>query len=211
MGSPSLAAVVGSVDIDYAQFPASFHENIVDVESESKEEIMDMAIMVQERVQHWISIRGKCPKQVVFYRDGLSESQFEMCCNNELPRITEGIRAAIQAAPNTGANFDNPPLPKILLICTIKRHHTRFYAPTRVQKDYDLFNSKGNPLPGVVVDNHVTYGEGRDFFLYSHASILGTSKPIHYVVLENQLDANLEEIATMVSSHSITSLAHGRT
>lgn len=46
----------------------------------------------------------------------------------------------------------------------------------------------GNPKCGLVVDQGVTYKDGYDFYLQSHAVIQGTARPAHYVVLVDELN-----------------------
>src|SRR6185312_13638739 len=68
-----------------------------------------------------------------------------------------------------------------------KRHHTRFY-PMK-QEDTDR---KGNCKPGLVVERTITHPYLFDFFLQSHSSLQGTSRPTHYHVLldENHIAAD---------------------
>jgi eukaryotic translation initiation factor 2C len=161
------------------------------------EEIMDLAFMVQERLMTYEKRRNKFPRKLIFYRDGLSEAQLDMCLANELPRIRQGITNAKKGRTHVAD-------PQLMLICTIKRHHTRFFqdpATTRGKgrPDPDLFFDSGNPLPGCMVSGDVTFGENRDFFLISHEAIKGTARPTHYVVLVNDSNERLNDIAAMVS------------
>lgn len=149
--------------------------------------------MICERVEYWIRRNRRLPQKLVIYRDGLSEEQFDMCRTIELPKIKAGVTRALL---NTGTQGS----PKILLICTVKRHHTRFFQDENGTFN-QVFDNNGNPLPGCMVNNTVTIGDGNDFFLYSHATIQGTAKPTHYVVLEDELGETLNNIAVMVSPH----------
>ena len=61
------------------------------------------------------------------------------------------------------------PLPKMLVVTTQKRHHTRFY-----QEPGDTsgaFDKNGNPLPGFTVDTQIVSKENFDFYNVSHACI----------------------------------------
>jgi Piwi domain len=197
-GAPSIAAVVGSVDECFAQFPASLRVNPrLDVvpgrpHASVNERITELDRMVAERIRRYTDRRGKFPKKLIFFRDGLSEAQLDMCRNQELPLIREGITQA------KGDSTDIPD-PQILLICTVKRHHKRFFSD---QNDLGngtmLFDQNGNPRPGCMIDNTVVNEAGKDFFLYSHSAIKGTAKPTHYVVLHNDNNHSLNHIAAMV-------------
>jgi hypothetical protein len=68
-----------------------------------------------------------------------------------------------------------------------KRHHTRFF-PTD-ERDIDR---TGNCPSGTVVETTVVHPFEFDFYLKSHPSLQGTSRPTHYHVLldENRFDAD---------------------
>ena len=68
--------------------------------------------------------------------------------------------------------------PKITMIIVGKRHHVRFF--TKEPRDADR---SGNCPAGLIVDNQVTSPVEFDFYLQSHAGLLGTSRPAHYNVL----------------------------
>ena len=220
--APNVAAVVASYDEHFAQWPTSLQPNPLDNNGEpkeSREEMIDLTKMVKERLCKYMTERGVLPRKLIFFRDGLSEEQFQKTCmDKEYPQIT----AAIHQIYNTsGKPADSKPpdvqaphgkslklkpveekpvgLPKVLLICAVKRRHTRFFPNTKV-KPTKVVDVNGNPQPGTVVDNVVTRGEGQDFFLISHHSLLGTARPTHYVILKNELGASLEEVEQMVST-----------
>jgi eukaryotic translation initiation factor 2C len=205
-GAPSIAAVVGSVDRHFAQFPASLKMNPrtqfpnPDIpHGMPQEEIQPLHTMVEERIASYVERRETFPTKIIFFRDGLSEAQLDMCRNNELPRIRQGIATARTKA-------GNPPAPQVLLICTIKRHHTRLFRTNR-QRDDERFFPHGNPLPGCLVQSDVTFGEDKDFFLISHEALQGTAKPCHYVVLANDNNESLEDIAAMVGPTTVSTQA----
>lgn len=45
-----------------------------------------------------------------------------------------------------------------------------------------------NPLPGTIVDKHITRSEMYDFFLVAQAVRQGTVSPIHFVVLKDDFN-----------------------
>jgi hypothetical protein len=80
-----------------------------------------------------------------FYRDGVSESQFKICVNEEVPQIRKAYREL---------GGDDGQL-KITLIIVGKRHHTRFF-PTQTSQSYPFGKEKrinGNLKPGLLVDS----------------------------------------------------------
>ena len=91
-----------------------------------------------------------------FFRDGVSEGQFEMVLNKEISAIQ-------RACQSLQADYE----PLITYFVAQKRHHTRFF-PTQNSKDH-LRN--GNVLPGTVVDTDITHPTVSSFYLASHEGI----------------------------------------
>jgi hypothetical protein len=271
-GAPSVAAVVGNVDDQFAQWPASLRTNPVDPlerqprrfkekrnpqqsmtntqtrmqgsqkpgiapgeakvrgtkieqkipakddedaikaaakakegqeKKHAKEMVAELEDMAYERLLAWSDMHGGLlPEKVIVYRDGLSEGQFSICLRDELPKIQAALkRLTDERGPGTEPGAT---LPKIMLICAVKRHHTRFFPLDKNPDDksqigHDRSGYNENPRPGTCVHERVTYGRGDDFFLISQAAIQGTARPIHYVVLFNETSHPTSEIAHMVS------------
>ncbi|KAK0898784.1 hypothetical protein LTR02_010003 [Friedmanniomyces endolithicus] len=88
--TPSIAAVVGSADDQFMQFPGSMR-----LQRGSKEDIADLSGMVKERLLEWASRHNKTlPKKVLFYRDGVSESQYDILRRRELPQVQIAMNEA---------------------------------------------------------------------------------------------------------------------
>jgi eukaryotic translation initiation factor 2C len=100
--------------------------------------------MVKERVMAWNSrsassrpksIKYSVPNLIMFYRDGVSDTQYGMVYDHELSQIEEGWRAAVnELVEETSRNdptFDKiknrPNDVKIVAVVVTKRHHTRFF------------------------------------------------------------------------------------
>jgi hypothetical protein len=132
--------------------------------------------MLGSRLTLWRNKSRAYPENILVYRDGVSEGQYEDVLDMELPQL----RAACEKL--------YPPLdtkkglPRITIIIVGKRHHTRLYATKFDQTDFS-----GNPKPGTVIDRGVTEAGSWDFFLQSHAAIQGTAKPAHYFVLHEEI------------------------
>ena len=65
-GTPSIAAVVSSVNAQYAQWPGSIR-----CQETKKEMVCDLQEMMEERLEFWIKEnKGMCPRKILIYRDG---------------------------------------------------------------------------------------------------------------------------------------------
>jgi len=181
--APSVAAMVANRDHECGQWPAVWALNERDPKTDKiREQVIDIGSMVRTHLQRWKARHNnEWPTRIVLYRDGLSEGQFAMCRQEEITKIKDMLRKC--------ATFDKVDCPPLLVVCTIKRHHTRF-APGENQTS-TMLDTKNNPVHGSVFYDKVTYGEGRDFFLVSHTTLQGTTRAIHYVVLHNEIDGHL--------------------
>jgi len=103
--------------------------------------------------------------------DGVSEGQFKQVLEQEVPRL----KAAFADA-GLGGKI------KLTVIVVGKRHHVRFFPTAQ-----NFSDKSGNCRAGTVIDKDVTHPTEFDFYLQSHAGLLGTSRPAHYNVL---LDEN---------------------
>lgn len=165
---PSVAAVCASHD------PQAFKYNIqIRLQPPRVEIIQDLEVIMREQLKYFYGITGYKPERIIFYRDGVSEGQFFEVLNNEVNAIR---RACISLNPEYK--------PKVTFLVVQKRHHTRFF-PTK-KEDEDGKNH--NVPPGTVVDRTITHPIELDFFLVSHASIQGVSRPTKYHLLWNDDD-----------------------
>src|SRR5579862_219749 len=90
---PSLATVTGSIDKYATRYVAAARN-----QTAGQEIIEDLASMVSFCVSEYV--KSHCPpgqprmlpEKIIFYRDGVSEGQFEKVLKEELPKIREGIQ-----------------------------------------------------------------------------------------------------------------------
>ncbi|TGO08681.1 hypothetical protein BTUL_0196g00050 [Botrytis tulipae] len=172
---PSIAGVVPSFDFNFCHFAASAR-----LQSNNEEFISDLGGMLKERLElYQKKNQGKRPLNILFYRDGVSESQFGMVLTQELPQIEKACKEFTenQGKPNI----------RITLLVVTKRHHTRFFPPK-------LNKSTKNISGGLVVDKHIMNPNQMSFFLQSHDSPLGTARSAHYTVIANQCELTLEQL-----------------
>ncbi|KAF2800170.1 Piwi-domain-containing protein [Melanomma pulvis-pyrius CBS 109.77] len=177
--SPSIAGVVASVDVDFAQYPASLR-----TQEGRKEMVTELEEMVMERLRLWQKRNKGLPNKVIVYRDGVSEGQYRVVMEQEYPAFVRAFDKLYGAAPKH---------PKISIIVVGKRHHTRFY--NTVGQDSD--GRTGNPKPGTVVDRGITGEKQFDFYLMAHQGLQGTAKPAHYVVIKDENKFAADELQNL--------------
>ncbi|KAG0045010.1 hypothetical protein BGZ83_009745 [Gryganskiella cystojenkinii] len=161
---PSIACVVGSMDRNAARYSATIR-----VQAARTETITDLGDMTIELLKSFFQSSGQKPERIVFYRDGVSESQFAEVLQMEV--------AALKAACH---RLDPNYNPSVTFVVVQKRHHTRFFPMKREEGD-----RLGNCKPGTVIDQTIVHPFEYDFYLQSHGGLLGTSRPAHYYVLHD--------------------------
>lgn len=142
------------------------------------------------------------PKNILFYRDGVSESQFPMVRKDELPEIRSACNE-FATAYRLGKWS-----PKITLVVCTKRHQTRFFGPESKDEQAEkaaLLDDNGGFMPGLVVDDpSVRLPYYFDFFLQSHKTLQGTARPCHYFVIENQMGLDADTLQEIVSCETFS-------
>ncbi|KAK3945563.1 ribonuclease H-like domain-containing protein [Diplogelasinospora grovesii] len=169
--APSMVGLVSSIDSDLAQWPALAWAN------PPKQEMAEsLESKFQSRLELWRSQqknKGQLPENIIIFRDGVSEGQFNKVLEVELPRLRKACMNLYKASAQ----------PRIALIVSVKRHQTRFF-PT--DPAHATHRSK-SPKEGTVVDRGVTSVRYWDFFLQAHVSLQGTARPAHYTVLLDEI------------------------
>ncbi|BFG20779.1 hypothetical protein CerSpe_070530 [Prunus speciosa] len=137
---PSIAAVVSS-----RNWPSiSHYRAAVRTQSPRVEMIASLFKPVSDKDDEGIirellkdfyaSSKGRKPDQIIIFRDGVSESQFNQVLNVELDQIIQACKF-----------LDERWSPKFMVIVAQKNHHTKFFQ-TR---------SPENEPPGTIIDNKV--------------------------------------------------------
>lgn len=157
---PSLAACIGSLDPKLARYAVSVRAQVnIDEKKQSVEIILDLKAMVRELLLAFYTNTKKLkPEKIIFYRDGVSEGQFETVRDHEVRCIRLACRS-LQADYEPGLTF----------ILVQKRHHTRFMPEN---PSHGVGPCKNVP-PGTTVDTAVTDFKKFDFYLCSHLGLKG--------------------------------------
>ncbi|KAG5530005.1 hypothetical protein RHGRI_030390 [Rhododendron griersonianum] len=144
----SLAVVVASMDWPN---PSKYRVELA-WQTAGVEIISSMEMLIRNQLIAFQKINNCLPKHIIFYRDGVGESQFGVVKSQEV----EGIRTACSSL------YKEEDIPRLTFLVVQKRHNTRFFAVSPKTKN-------GNVLPGTVVDTRVCT-TAFDFYLFSHLS-----------------------------------------
>ncbi|VVC24908.1 Hypothetical protein CINCED_3A021441 [Cinara cedri] len=168
---PSVAAVAASHDLTGSQYNMEWR-----LQSPKVEIIQDLEDIVHKQLLKYKEKTNTVPKKIFYFRDGVSEGQFLQLLDYELVAIRRAcLRLNIKYQPS------------ITFLVVQKRHHTRIFP--RHPKDMD---GKFQNVPsGTIIDTQITHPTEVDFYLCSHASIQGTSRPTKYHLIWD--DSNFTE------------------
>ena len=122
---------------------------------------------------------GKLPSQIIFYRDGVGEGMYEIVGNKEIAQLEETCKEIYNKELLTS--------PKITFIIAQKRTHFRSFLQDNSGTVY-------NPYSGTMISKMVVDKGKPNFYLFSHDSTAGTSKPTHYVILRNDTGRTIEQL-----------------
>ncbi|UKZ72568.1 hypothetical protein TrVFT333_000200 [Trichoderma virens FT-333] len=145
--APSVAGMVASIDHKLGQWPA-----ILSIQPKGRQEMVaDLTEMLKSRLRLWRQ-KGKhseLPENILVYRDGVSEGQYQLVLDQELPLLRAACREMYPASDQKKG------LPRLTVAIVGKRHHTRFYPTTVADADKGGIPNLGTARPGhyyVVLD-----------------------------------------------------------
>lgn len=182
--APSISAVVANVDEHLCQWPGSIR-----VQTGRQEMVESLKDMVKERLELWkVRNGGKLPNNIVLYRDGVSEGQYALVLEHELPCFEQAFEEMYGARNKW---------PKMSIIVVGKRHHTRFYPTAADHADGAGNRPSSNPVPGTIVDRGIAGRILAEFWLQAHQGLQGTARPAHYVVIKDDIGFGADALQTM--------------
>lgn len=171
---PSIVGVVASHDLNGTKYNMQYR-----LQTAKLETIDDMQNIMTQHLNIFKSFNGSMPDHVIYFRDGVSDGQFPFIKQIEV----NAMRAACKQL-----NCQ----PKFTVLIVVKRHHTRFFP-----KKSDGEGKFNNTRAGTVVDQTICHPNEVQFFLVSHKSIQGTSKPTRYNVIIDDAKINIDDIQAM--------------
>ncbi|XP_074358310.1 protein argonaute 16-like [Apium graveolens] len=188
LDAPSIAAVVGSHTWPLisryraaVRTQSSKAKMIESLFKPSSNGVDDDGIM-RELLNEFEKTNGRNPSQIVVFRDGVSESQFNQIINNELGQMKKAYEY------RSGGN-----LPKFTLIVAQKNHRTKLFRAG---------STNDTVPPGTVVDTNIVHPINYDFYLCSQAGVIGTARPAHYHVLVDEIGFSPDDLQNLIHSLS---------
>ncbi|KAL9121776.1 MAG: hypothetical protein Q9187_001664 [Circinaria calcarea] len=180
---PSMAALTVSMDALCLRYAAACETNGHRVEMITTS---NMEQMLMPLFRNWMETvgQGRKPAHVIYFRDGVSEGQYQHVMQQEV-RDLKRVWTALFGNDNRVLKDI-----KFTVIVASKRHHIRFFP----QKG----DNNGNPQPGTLVEKDVTHPFEYDFYLNSHSAIQGTARPTHYHVLMDEMDMSASDLQNMI-------------
>ncbi|KIN94493.1 hypothetical protein M404DRAFT_168168 [Pisolithus tinctorius Marx 270] len=160
MDQPSVASLVFSFDMD-----ASRYEALTCIQRPRLEIIEDLGSMVKTAVNLFGSRNKTPPQRLILFRDGLSEGEYAQAAEREIQAIKDAMDALWTERKV------NRPKPLLTYIVVGKKNEG---------------DKSGNCPAGFVADKGVGNPMAQDFYLQSHGGLLGTSRPSHYIILEDE-------------------------
>lgn len=180
---PSVVGVVSSHDTYGFQYNKCWR-----LQDPKQEMISEFDDILREHLQYFEKINGRLPEVILYFRDGVSEGQFQQVLTIELNAMYRGCqyyRAGYK--------------PKITFIVVQKRHHTRFFPPPNSPLGKN--DPKNNNVPpGTIVDQEITHPNECQFYLVSHQSIQGVAKPTKYCLLKDDSNFSIDELQAVTYS-----------
>lgn len=88
--APSVAGMVASTDKNLGQWPGTLR-----TQRSRQEEVSDLKVMLMTHLDHWIKIgkHSQLPENILVYRDGVSEGQYDMVLTKEVQQLREACKA----------------------------------------------------------------------------------------------------------------------
>jgi len=165
----SVVGFCASIDSDFTKFYSQAHVQ----DEEGQELVYVMGDLMRNALEEYQSVNKRLPEMIVFYRDGVGESQTALIMDVELPAIQECF-AGFQ---ENGAQY----APKFTEILVNKRIDDRFFL-----------NRKFNPEPGTMIYSDVV-SDNFEFLLIPHKVTVGTVTPTKYFVITDSTGMTLDQ------------------
>jgi len=193
----SIAGVVASVNHNLSRYYST-----VAIQKSGQEIIDALKVAFMEALVQYYEVNNKWPKDIVVFRDGVSDGQFDVVEKHEAQQFIRTFAHVAGSSCSAAGGSDESAgassasglqrklagmIPKdykpgFSFIIVQKRINTRLFATRGAvgtpAQQYD------NPPAGTVLDHTVTRFKFKDFFLIPQVVTQGTVTPTHFVVIK---------------------------
>jgi aubergine-like protein len=150
----------------------------------------DMVQQVDQHLKRAIEIYketiGAYPERIVYYRDGVGDSQVQFVKKQEVEPIVATLRDI----------YGDKQEPRFAFIIVNKRTNARFFKKSGSQWV--------NPKPGSIINSGVTMRGRQEFYLISTSVNTGTTNPTHYNIIYNTTGLDQEKIEKLTYKLTLT-------
>jgi len=179
----SIAGVVASVNQTLSRYYST-----VAIQKSGQEIIDALKVSFLEALVQYYEINNKWPKDIVVFRDGVSDGQMDVVEKHEAEQF---IRTFTHLSGGGGKSVgsDTSSLQKKFADMVPKDYKPGFsFIIVQKRINTRLFATRGNlfdnPPAGTVLDHTVTRFHFKDFFLIPQSVSQGTVTPTHFVVIK---------------------------
>lgn len=152
--------------------------------AQTGEIVADFQTFVKDALLFFHKENRKLPTKIFYYRDGVSDSQFQQVMADEYD-------AMLKACGDVKKGYEDTVMVTIIIVQ--KRHHTRFFpGQNKISED------RNNNVPaGTIVDTVITRPDEPQYFLASHQAIQGVTRPTKYCIILDDGDHNMDDLQAL--------------
>ncbi|KAF7975299.1 hypothetical protein HWV62_10070 [Athelia sp. TMB] len=178
---PSITSIAWSYDQNFVKYRAR-----ATIQSPRVEMIDKFQGMMKFAILDFAVSAKAAPFRIIIYRDGVSEGEYDIVEETEIAAVSAAIDDCYAEWVAKGLIPPTAEKPKLTFVIVGKRHHIRFFPKNGMGEDRTgncpagFLAAKGLESPFTAASRR------RDFYLQSHGSLQGTSRPAHYIVLRDE-------------------------
>jgi eukaryotic translation initiation factor 2C len=199
---PSVASLVASMDGRLAEYAAN-----VSCQTSNSETCNYLSEATENLVKTFFRKNNCYPKRIIIFRDGVRyyyhyylrchHFYYQSCSEGQFKQLEgeiESIKAGLEMCGFHIGLEGTDSCPVAMVVCQ-KRHNTRIFYK-------DSNGNFLNPAPGLCSDaiggeHSISSAEYNEFYLNSHVSIQGSSKPCKYTLTYDEIGLQISEIETL--------------
>jgi eukaryotic translation initiation factor 2C len=189
--APSVACLVMSQDPHFTRY-----SGMVEVNGQRQDIIhtFQMEKMFNTQLHDWmVNNEGKAPGRVLYFRDGVSREQCKLVIEEE---VRDMKNCLIKLMEHDKDGVARAKAIKFTAIVCTKRHHARIFP------EEGFGDRNKNSVPGTLVETGVNDGVSLDWILNSHVAIKGTARPMHYQVILDESNYDMEQLQQFIYEHA---------